>query len=111
MTDVGKRIIELRQRKEWSQYKLYKEAGIGQTTLSEIESGKKAPTVTTLAKICQALEISLADFFSEDNLSAVQHKNNEIDEEDLPDHIKKEIALIKEFVLYKHGIKKSATDK
>jgi transcriptional regulator with XRE-family HTH domain len=109
MIDVGKRVIELREQKGWSQYKLYKLAVIGQTTLSEIESGKKVPTVTTLAKICNALEVSLSDFFSEDETILANHDDNEI--ENLPDHMKKELELYKEFILYKHGIKKTTTDK
>jgi len=109
MIDVGKRVIELREQKGWSQYKLYKLAGIGQTTLSEIESNKKAPTVTTLAKICEALDISLAEFFSIDDTNSAKRKDSEMD--NLPDHIKEEIDLIKEFVFYKHGIKKPTSDK
>lgn len=108
MNDVGKRVLNLRQQKGWSQYKLYKIAEIGQTTLSEIESGKKVPTVTTLAKICKALKISLSDFFSEDATITANHDD---DIDNLPDHIKKELELAKEFILYKHGIKKHPTEK
>ncbi|AIF53686.1 helix-turn-helix domain-containing protein [Pelosinus sp. UFO1] len=109
MNDVGKRVLDLRQQKGWSQYKLYKLAEIGQTTLSEIESGKKVPTVTTLAKICKALEISLSDFFSEYETITANHHDDDIDK--LPDHIKKELDIAKEFILYKHGIKKTSSDK
>lgn len=62
--DIGKRIIELRQQLGWSQYRLYKEAKIGQATLSQIESGLKSPNVVTLQKICDALNITLSDFFT-----------------------------------------------
>lgn len=109
MIDVGNRVTALREQKGWSQYKLYKLAEIGQTTLSDIESGKKVPTVTTLAKICKALEISLSDFFSEDETILVSHNDGEI--ENLPEYLKKELETYKEFVLYKHGIKKSDIDK
>lgn len=64
--DIGKRIIELRQQQGWSQYRLYKEAHIGQATLSQIESGLKSPNVVTIQKICDALGITLADFFTEE---------------------------------------------
>ncbi|MBP2643503.1 MAG: helix-turn-helix protein [Firmicutes bacterium] len=46
-----------------SQYRLYKEARIGQSTLSQIESGiKKSPNAETLRKIANALEVSMAEF-------------------------------------------------
>lgn len=109
MNNVGNRVVELRQQKGLTQYKLYKLAGISQATLSEIESGKKVPTVTTLAKICKALKISLSDFFSEDGTITTNHGDNEID--NLPEHIQKELDIAREFILYKHGIKKASTDK
>jgi len=61
--NIGKKIIELREKKGWSQYRLYKEARIGQSTLSQIESGiKKSPNAETLRKIANALEVSMAEF-------------------------------------------------
>lgn len=62
--EVGKRIKELRKQKKWSQEELAERAGISQSALSAIERGAKQPTVETLNSICNALNISLADFFS-----------------------------------------------
>jgi len=109
MNNVGNRVVAIRQQKGLSQYKLYQLAGISQATLSDIESSKKVPTVTTLAKICKALEISLSDFFAEDDNIAEKQNNNDID--NLPDHVQKELDLAREFILYKYGIKKASTDK
>ncbi|MBU2699272.1 transcriptional regulator with XRE-family HTH domain [Sporomusaceae bacterium BoRhaA] len=103
--NVGNRIIGIRHNKGLSQYKLYNLAEISQSALSDIESNKKSPTITTLEKICKALEISLSDFFLEDNA----HDNNDLD--NLPADSKKELALFKEFLLYKHDIKKPTTEK
>ena len=41
-------------------------AGISETTLVEIIQGKKIPNIQTLQLICDALEISLSDFFNPD---------------------------------------------
>lgn len=60
--DVKKKIIELREKKGWSQYKLHKEAGIGQSTISQIESGTRYPNTATLQKIAKALGVSMAEF-------------------------------------------------
>lgn len=106
---IAERIIQLRSKKGYSTNKLSQLAEIGQATLREIEIGKKSPNVITLEKICKALEISLSDFFSEDGAITTNHTDHEID--NLPDHIKKELDLAKEFILYKHGIKKPPTDK
>ncbi|MBQ3004753.1 MAG: helix-turn-helix transcriptional regulator [Clostridia bacterium] len=64
--DIGKRIIELRQKKNISTNKLANEAGISQSYLREIEMGLKNPTVEMLSYLCYALGVSLKDFFSED---------------------------------------------
>ncbi|BBB92699.1 MAG TPA: helix-turn-helix transcriptional regulator [Methylomusa anaerophila] len=107
---IAERIIYLRREKGYSTNKLAQLAEIGQATLREIEIGKKSPNITTLEKICKALEISLADFFTlESDTITINHNNDEMD--DLPEHIKQEIDLIKEFVLFKHGIKKPGIDK
>lgn len=41
-------------------------AGISKTTLLEIIQGKKIPNIQTLQLICAALEVSLSDFFNQD---------------------------------------------
>lgn len=106
---IAERIIHLRTEKGYSTNKLSQLAEIGQATLREIEIGKKSPNVITLEKICKALEITLSDFFSEYDTISANHDDNKID--NLPEHIKKELDIAKEFILYKHGIKKPATDK
>ncbi|GMB01663.1 helix-turn-helix transcriptional regulator [Pelosinus sp. IPA-1] len=106
---IAERIIQLRTKKGYSTNKLSQLAEIGQATLREIEIGKKSPNIITLEKICKALEISLSDFFSEDGISTTNHDDNEID--NLPEHIQKELDIAREFILYKHGIKKAFSDK
>lgn len=64
--DVGARIAQLRAAYGISQYALWKRSGIAQGALSQYESGLKTPGVDTLERICEALGISLADFFSID---------------------------------------------
>lgn len=64
--DVGKRIVDLRLKKGISTNKLANLAGISQSYLRDIELGKKQPTVEYLGYICDALKISLKDFFDEE---------------------------------------------
>lgn len=64
--DVGTRVTYLRQKKNMTTNKLANMAGISQSYLREVELGKKNPTVELLSLICDALNISLKDFFTED---------------------------------------------
>ena len=64
--DYSKRIIELRREKGFSQYKLAKVAQVPQTTLSNYETGKNIPGAETLKRICDALDITVAQFFLPD---------------------------------------------
>ncbi len=63
--DVGKRIVELRERKNISTNKLANLAGVSQSYLRDLEMGQKNPTVEMLSYICFALDISMQDFFAE----------------------------------------------
>lgn len=63
--NVGKRITELREDKKITTNRLANMAGISQSYLRDIELGGKNPTVEILSYICDALNISLSDFFTE----------------------------------------------
>ena len=64
--DVGKRIVFLRNLKGFSTTKLAYNAGLAQSHMRDIELGNKNPTVETLSYICDALDISMSDFFMDD---------------------------------------------
>lgn len=64
--DVGRRIKTLREAKGLTVNKLANIAGISQSFLRDIELGNKNPTVETLSYFCEALGISLSDFFDDD---------------------------------------------
>lgn len=64
--DVGKRITSLRAIKGLTTTGLAHKAGLAQSHLRDIELGNKNPTVETVSYICDALEISMAEFFSEE---------------------------------------------
>jgi transcriptional regulator with XRE-family HTH domain len=56
--NIGNTIKELRKKKEISQGEFAKLCEISQTSLSQIETGAKSPSKTTLKKICEQLDIS-----------------------------------------------------
>ncbi len=69
--DVGKRIIELREKKNITTNKLANMAGIAQSYLRDVELGKTNPTIEKLEYICEALNISLIEFFDSNNSSDI----------------------------------------
>ncbi len=58
-------VKEIRRRKGWSQKDLAEESGVGQDTISGIESGRHEPRPSTLRKLAGALDVEVADFFRE----------------------------------------------
>ena len=64
--DVGKRISFFREQKVMTVNKLANKAGISQSYLRSIELEEKNPTVEFLSYICEALDISLKEFFDDD---------------------------------------------
>lgn len=64
--DISARIIELREKNGYTTNKLAKKAGIGQSTLREIEIGLKQPNIVTLERICSAINIRLSEFFTDE---------------------------------------------
>lgn len=77
MINVGKRIKQLREAQGLTVNKLANLSGISQSHLREIELGNKNPTVETLSYFCESLNITLSDFFKEndDNISPVLLKS------------------------------------
>lgn len=63
--DILGRITDLREKRGWSEYRLAKEAGIPQSTITNLYKRENSPTVSTLEAICRAFGISLAQFFSD----------------------------------------------
>lgn len=62
---TGEQIKKFRQMRGYTVNKLANLAGISQSYLRNVELGNKNPTVETLSYICDALHISLADFFND----------------------------------------------
>jgi len=58
---IGNRIRELRESKGISQQNLAAVCNFEKANLSRIEAGRTNPTISTLYKISQALEITLSD--------------------------------------------------
>ena len=64
---VGDRLRFFREQKQISTNKLANLAGISQSYVRDIEMGNKNPTIEVLFQLYKALDISLRDFFDDDN--------------------------------------------
>lgn len=62
--EVAKLLKSYRRLRNLSGAELGRLSGIGQSTVSSIESGNQSPTLDTLIKICNALEVTLVDFLA-----------------------------------------------
>lgn len=58
------RIKELCSARSWTCYRLAKESGIAYSTLNTMLNKTNAPSIPTLARICDGFGISLAQFFA-----------------------------------------------
>jgi putative transcriptional regulator len=57
---LGRRIVELRTNKGWSQSDLARATGKDRQAIEKLENGKVNPTLFSLLEIANALEVSVA---------------------------------------------------
>ena len=70
--DIGKRLLELRNRCWLTQNGLAEKAGVSQTHLRRVELGQSDITVGHLQLLCDAMGISLQEFFD------IETRNDEL---------------------------------
>jgi transcriptional regulator with XRE-family HTH domain len=61
----GRRLRELRLARQLTQEALAEAAGITSTYTSDIELGKRAPSLTIVLRLAQALDVDVADLLSD----------------------------------------------
>lgn len=71
---IAKRVKELRIKKGYNQHQFALRAGISSTYIRDIEAGRKNPTVQCLSYLCDALDITLQQFFTEETSPENQDK-------------------------------------
>lgn len=66
-SDIRERIHLLKKERQWSDYKLARQAGIPQSTLTNLTSRGNDPTLQTLSKIAVAFNMTLLELLDFDN--------------------------------------------
>ena len=79
--NIGETIRNYRLQKGMSQGDIEKRTGLLRCYLSRVENGHTVPSLDTLAKIAQALDIPLAQFFAEDSLGREMNTQKLTDDE------------------------------
>ncbi len=64
--ELGKKLKSYRQAKGMSLYKLCSLTGLSANHIREVEKDAKTPTVETITRYLKPLDISLSEFFNED---------------------------------------------
>ena len=77
------RLKAAREKARMSQLELSYRSGVSQNTIVAIETGKSSPTLTTLIKITDALNINLSELF------VIPNEKREKEKEQIIDMIKK----------------------
>ena len=65
--DVLKRINEIMEKQELTDYQLSKISGLSSSTISNMRQRNTVPSVPTLELICNALHITLSQFFVDED--------------------------------------------
>ena len=60
----GERLREIRRKKVVSQAALAEQAGLHRTYVSSIERGERNISIVNIAKLAEALEVPIRDFFT-----------------------------------------------
>lgn len=87
--EVGERIRNIRKSKGLSIYKLSQDTGISQNHISDLELGRRKPSVETLKRLIIPLGITLSELFNENtDVSILTEKERELVENyrTLPDN-------------------------
>lgn len=58
---IGKRVIELRTQKGWSQSDLARACNKDRQAIEKLENGKVNPTIFSLLEVAKALNVSLKE--------------------------------------------------
>ena len=76
--DAQKRIRELMEERNWTDYRLAKEANLSHSTVTNMFNRNNAPTLPTLEAVCRAFGITLALFFAEGEESRLTEEQQKL---------------------------------
>lgn len=113
--NIGNKIKLFRTNKGISQKEIALSIGIDQAQYSRIENGKVEPTLSSLEKIADALEIKIAELFSEKQPTTIDSYNKSMVErlqllDELEENEKNAIYSIIDMAVSKSRLKNTLKD-
>ncbi|MBQ7977863.1 MAG: helix-turn-helix transcriptional regulator [Clostridia bacterium] len=66
--NIVEKIDKMRVARGWTIYKLAQESGLAQQTIHQWFEGGTIPSIPALKSICEAFNVTLAEFFAEHEL-------------------------------------------
>jgi transcriptional regulator with XRE-family HTH domain len=99
--NIGETIRNLRMQKGMSQGDIEKRTGLLRCYLSRVENGHTVPSLDTLAKIANSLEMPLGQFFSENS------PDNGANGKNLPQLSEEEVRFLSQIRRYSSGLNDS----
>ena len=76
--NVLKKINKMRLDRGWSVYRLSVESGVPQSTLTNMFNRETSPSISTLECICSAFNITVSEFFAEEQDNSPRLDDNEV---------------------------------
>jgi transcriptional regulator with XRE-family HTH domain len=65
--ELGRRLVELRGRRKWSQRELAKRVGVDRSRLAKWERGASIPSLSMLGALCRALGVTPNELLIEED--------------------------------------------
>lgn len=66
--DIHERLNNILNAKQWTRYRLSKESGLSESTITNIFKRGNVPTIGTLEIICKSMGITLSQFFADNEM-------------------------------------------
>ena len=66
--DINARLRKILKQKGWTRYRLSKESGLSESTITNIFNRGNTPTIGTLEIICNSMNITLSQFFADNEM-------------------------------------------
>lgn len=112
MGTLGQRIKKLREDKDMSQVELGKLVNVGNTTISQWESGKRSPDIETVKKLANIFGVS-SDYLLGRTNDPTPAKDRELPQtvapylpegfDELPPEAKEEVLNFIDYIMVKYG--------
>ena len=75
---ILEKIDKLRTQKNWTFYKLAEESNLPLSTITNMYVRKSLPSINTLTSICNGLDITLSQFFADNQIDTQNEQEREL---------------------------------